>query len=136
MRDGRTRKVEAKKEKTDAVFADWAAQWSAVLVVVSGDAAGAEHPLDSPSTTVGRGGDSDLRLEDTSLSQEHAAIEFADGAFRIRDLNSTNGVVLNGSEVQVAELKHGDRIELGEQFLRFLLEKRERGPRPFRLPEE
>ena len=126
MRDGRTRKVEAKK-KPDARFADWAAHWRAVLVVTSGPAAGSEHLLETPTTTVGRGAEADLRLDDATLSQEHAAVEFTDGSFRIRDLNSTNGIVLKGSEVQVAELKHGDRIELGEQFLRFGLEKRQ-GP--------
>ena len=135
MRDGRTRKVEA-RQKVDASFAGWAKQWRAVLVVISGPAAGSEHLLESPSVIVGRGSEADLHLDDETLSQEHAVLEFADGAFRIRDLNSTNGIVLNGSEVSLAELKHGDRIELGEQFLRFLLEKRESGPRPFRVPEE
>lgn len=134
MRDGRTRKVET--SRTDASFANWASQWSAVLLVISGPAAGTEHPIEAPSTTVGRSPEADLRLDDSSLSQEHAVFEYADGALRIRDLNSTNGTVVNGSEVTVAELKHGDRIELGEQFLRFLLEKRERSPKTFTVSEE
>ena len=62
-------------------------------------------------------------------------LEFSDCGYRVRDLGSTNGTLLNGSEVKLAELKHGDRLEMGEQAFQFIIEERKRGPKTYVLSE-
>ena len=64
--------------------------------------------------TLGRGAGADVVIQDASISSLHAALEPCSSGFRLRDLGSTNGVRLNGSKVLTADLKHGDRFELGE----------------------
>lgn len=101
------------------------------LVVASGMAAGSEFLIETPRFCVGRGPDVDLAFADDAMSSQHAMLELAESGFRVRDLASTNGVRVNGAEVLSADLKHGDRIELGGHELRFLHEKASRGPKTF-----
>jgi pSer/pThr/pTyr-binding forkhead associated (FHA) protein len=58
------------------------------------------------------------------VSSEHAAFELDARGFGIRDLASTNHVVVNGKEVLSAALEHGDRIRLGECELQYVIEDR------------
>ena len=134
MRDGFTRKLEVGERNRG--FADFLAAFSPMLVVLSGELAGAEHAIDRPDLSVGRGPGVDLCFEDAAMSREHAAFEFAGGGIRIRDLGSTNGVRVNGAAVPAADLKNGDRIQLGEHHFQFVLEKRRREPRTYVLPDE
>ena len=46
-----------------------------------------------------------------------------------------NGVQVNGAPVQVAELEHGDRFQLGEHVFQLVLERRRREPRAYLLPD-
>ena len=52
------------------------------------------------------------------------------------DLGSTNQVLVNGGETLSAELKNGDKIELGEHEFQFVLEGRKRDPKTYRLEED
>jgi pSer/pThr/pTyr-binding forkhead associated (FHA) protein len=106
----------------------------ATLIVLEGEAQGAEFPLDRERVVLGRGPGVDLAFEDDAMSRLHAAIEWAEGGFSVVDLGSTNGTKHNGAAVERGELKHGDRIELGEHEFQFLLEARERKPRTHVLP--
>ena len=74
-------------------------------------------------------------IDDEAMSKNHAVFEFSDSSYRIRDLASTNGTLLNGSEIRIAELKHGDRIQMGEHVFQLVLEKRESCPRTYMLPD-
>lgn len=132
MRDGSTRQIQT----TDAneAFSRFLAKYQPSLVVLSGVAKGTEYPLDSERTTIGRGPGVDLAFEDTAMSATHAAVEFASDGFRIRDLDSTNGTQVNGSAASVAVLKHGDRLQLGEHQLQFVVEEREAVP-TYELPD-
>jgi pSer/pThr/pTyr-binding forkhead associated (FHA) protein len=58
-----------------------------------------------------------LRLENTSVSRRHALVSRRGDACRIRDLGSTNGTLVNGAAVTVAELLPGDEVRLGEVAL-------------------
>jgi pSer/pThr/pTyr-binding forkhead associated (FHA) protein len=133
MRDGSTRKLRGSARSQG--FSAFLASWRPAIVVLSGGAAGSEHALEQPSLSLGRGSDADVTFDDDSMSRVHAALEFVGGGFRIRDLGSANGVVLNGGRVEVGDLKHGDRFQLGRHLLQFLLEKREREPKAYVLPE-
>jgi pSer/pThr/pTyr-binding forkhead associated (FHA) protein len=83
--------------------------------------------------TLGRGPGVDLAFDDPAMSRQHAAIDFAEGAFRVHDLGSTNGLRVNGSRVQVSDLVHGDRIEFGTQVFQLVIDEREDTPNTYEL---
>jgi hypothetical protein len=104
MRDGLTRRLEQPERKDS--FSEFLTRWRATIVILSGDDAGTEHDLQRSHITLGRGPDTDLTFDDESMSREHAALEFTGGGFRIRDLGSMNGMLLNGGEARVGDLKN------------------------------
>lgn len=119
MQDGRTKKMEDSPEQSGNAFFD---SHRVTLVIASGPQAGSEYALDRSPVSVGRGPEADIPIDDSAMSCEHAAFELVDEGFRVRDLASTNGVRVNGGEVLSADLKHGDRVTLGEHEFRFLQE--------------
>ncbi len=91
------------------------------LVVVEGPGSGEQHPLRGKSIVVGRGEECDLALNDTSVSRVHALLEQDEhGRFHIVDRGSSNGVRVNGMEVDRIPLYAGDVIELGDVHLQFV----------------
>lgn len=81
-----------------------------------------EHPINKEVVTVGRDSANDLCLPDTSVSRYHCSIiREPGGRYVIKDLNSTNGSIVNGIQVDTAPLRHGDEIELGNYRIRFEL---------------
>jgi DNA-binding NtrC family response regulator len=62
---------------------------------------------------VGRSSPSDVIVDDTSLSRQHARFVGAPGGASVEDLGSTNGTTVGGEAVEQAELVHGDKVELG-----------------------
>ena len=133
MRDGLTRKLAVGER--DADFTRFLAGVRASLVVLEGAVAGAEHEIERPCTSLGRGPGVDLAFADPAMSKQHACVEWADGSLRVRDLGSMNGVLVNGAPVQAADLKHGDRFQLGEHVFQLVLEQRRREPRAYVLPD-
>jgi pSer/pThr/pTyr-binding forkhead associated (FHA) protein len=98
------------------------------VVVLQGPHRGAEYPLRREKTVLGRARSATLVFDEETLSREHAAIVYRAGRFILEDLGSANGCSLNGDPVQSAELKHGDRIQLGHIQLQLILEVREPEP--------
>jgi len=133
MHDGKTRKL--KQSEAVGSELDFFASHRATLVLVAGPGAGTEFALERGRVCVGRGDSADLSFDDAAMSREHAAFELSGGGYRIRDLASSNGVLVNGGAVLVADLKHGDRIELGEHRFQYLLETREREPSAYDLSD-
>jgi len=130
MKDGQTRKVATKSTRAGEGFL---ASHSATLVFASGALAGSEVELEKSRMTLGRGAGADVVLDHASISHEHAALELGDAGFRVRDLGSTNGVRVNGAKVMVAELKHGDKVELGSLAFRYVVAERPSTPPTHRL---
>ncbi len=104
------------------------------IVQISGGAAGSEHELTKERVTLGRDDSADLTFDDSAMSREHAALELGDEGFRLLDLGSTNGVLVNGASVSAADLKHGDRFQLGDHMFQYVLEERQRTPPEFKVP--
>jgi pSer/pThr/pTyr-binding forkhead associated (FHA) protein len=73
---------------------------------------------------VGRSRDSDVVLTDASVSRRHAEIrQKSDGGWVVIDLNSTNGVKVNGRQVTgETAIQPGDRLEIGTVNARFEVE--------------
>ena len=122
MKDGETRKL-VRSQVEKSLFL---ARHRTSLVVVQGHAIGTEYVLEADGITLGRGPGVDIAFEDDSMSRQHAAIELGSDGYHVRDMGSTNGLLVNGAKVDGADLKHGDRIQLGEHVLQYLIEKRER----------
>jgi pSer/pThr/pTyr-binding forkhead associated (FHA) protein len=126
MKDGRTRQVGvSRSERRDGYLSTHTVS----LVFASGPLAGSEVTLSKPRVTIGRGKDSEVVIDDPSISHQHAALELGSNGYRVRDLGSTNGVVVNGARMALAELKHGDRVALGQVELRYVVEARESAPK-------
>ena len=86
-----------------------------------------EKPLNKTPITIGRQPGLDLTIPARGASREHVRIgRLKDGSWAMKDLGSTNGTKLNGEKVDAARLKHGDKLELGEHTLQYLVERRER----------
>src|SRR5216684_6577610 len=102
-------------------------QESAFLIVISAKSAagiGRMHKLDRAEVVMGRSTEAEFQIEDDGISRKHAKV-LADGsgAFRLMDLGSTNGTFLNGSRVDTAPLKDGDKIQIGSNtVLKFSLQ--------------
>lgn len=76
---------------------------------------------------VGRAIDCDVYLEDDAASRHHAEIRTEAGKYYWRDLGSTNGTLVNGKKLPEGELHDGDRLQVGETVLSFVLEDRPEG---------
>ena len=134
MRDGFTRKL-AEAPKPNASFEEFIATTRPVRVVVAGGAEGTEYPIEAAVTTIGRDPGADVACDDDAMSREHAAVEFAGGGLRVRDLGSRNGTQVNGHDVKVSDLESGDRIALGGHVLQIVLEERKREPKTWVVEE-
>jgi pSer/pThr/pTyr-binding forkhead associated (FHA) protein len=71
------------------------------------------------TTRLGRALDNDIVIQDASVSRYHAAIEAANGAFRVRDLGSQNGTWLGDKRIEEAPLASGDAVKLGDARFTF-----------------
>jgi diguanylate cyclase (GGDEF)-like protein len=88
--------------------------------VVYGSRLGKAHYLQQPEQTIGRGASSDILIEEDSVSRRHARICVSLATTTVYDLDSTNGLFVNGHRVKEAELHDGDRLHLGETVLKYL----------------
>ena len=91
----------------------------ATLLVIGGVDQGARFELDGSDASVGRGVMNDIRILDTEMSRNHAAIGYEDGAFILKDRNSSNGTFANGISVQIHRLATGDQVQVGSTVLLF-----------------
>lgn len=78
-----------------------------------------EFNLNKERTAIGRKPQNDIRLDDPTVSGEHAVILKLQNYY-IEDMNSTNGVILNGKKVTRRQLAHGDIIRIGRHEMKFL----------------
>jgi hypothetical protein len=104
---------------------------SALLVVKRGPNAGSRFLLDKASTTAGRHPESDIFLDDVTVSRRHAAFEREGDEFIVRDVGSLNGTYLNRERIDEAALASGDEVQIGKFRLIFLT-----GPRRERIDPE
>ena len=95
-------------------------QGSALLVVKRGPNAGSRFLLDQPTTTAGRHPNSDIFLDDITVSRRHAQFRCVSGEFQIVDVGSLNRTHVNREPVDSAVLANGDQVQLGKFRLVFL----------------
>jgi pSer/pThr/pTyr-binding forkhead associated (FHA) protein len=73
--------------------------------------------LTKPVVVVGRHTDVELRLAYPDVSRRHCRLVFDDGVWQVNDLDSLNGIYVNGERMQEATLYEGDRLRIGEVTL-------------------
>ena len=93
---------------------------SALLVVKRGPNAGSRFLLDADVTTAGRHPESDIFLDDVTVSRRHAEIVREGDGFVVRDVGSLNGTYLNRGRIDAAALAGGDEVQIGKYRLVFL----------------
>ena len=86
---------------------------AAMLVVKRGPNAGSRFLLDRPVTSAGRHTDSDIVLDDITVSQHHAEIRRENRNFKVVDVDSYDGTYVNRELVGSAALVSGDEIQMG-----------------------
>jgi pSer/pThr/pTyr-binding forkhead associated (FHA) protein len=72
------------------------------------------HDLVDETVTIGRSPGNSIRLEDASVSGRHIELRLAGESCYLKDLNSTNGTLVNGAPVTSVQLHTGDRIRFGK----------------------
>jgi len=114
--------VEAADEEDDlAHYLEELPEGVALLVVRHGPNAGSSYRLDADRTTLGRHPDSDVFLDDITVSRRHVAIDRDGSTYRLRDAGSLNGTYVNRDRVDEAVLRHGDEVQVGRYRLTFVL---------------
>ena len=91
----------------------------ALLVVKRGPNAGSNFVIDKDVTTAGRHPESDIFLDDVTVSRRHAEVRRRDDRFFVRDLGSLNGTYVNRERVDETELASGDELQIGKFKLVF-----------------
>ncbi|MGH6656957.1 MAG: FHA domain-containing protein [Actinocrinis sp.] len=93
---------------------------NALLVVQRGPNAGSRFLLDAEVTTAGRAPDSDIFLDDVTVSRRHAEFTRAAQGYLVRDIGSLNGTYVNRERIEEVLLADGDEVQIGKYRLVFL----------------
>jgi FhaA, N-terminal domain/FHA domain len=108
--------VYRKPAETEAVSAE---DLGLAREIVSLTANDTKHELDGGRAVIGRSKDCDIQLADPNVSRKHAEVRQEGAAYWVVDLDSTNGMEVNGRRQKRAKLRQGDRITLGSTELVF-----------------
>jgi chromosome segregation ATPase len=101
----------------------------AELIRIDGDRKGTTHAL-VRRTRIGRATGCELHIDSSSVSRHHALILLGSREAIIEDLNSTNGVFVNGRKITRQLLNDGDTVTIGEEQFRFAVKHAPRAPEP------
>lgn len=91
----------------------------AVLILERGEDAGTTFDLVSATTVIGRTPESDVFLDDVTVSRKHASITYTAEGYVLTDAGSLNGTYVNGDRISSAVLHPGDEVLVGKFRLLF-----------------
>jgi pSer/pThr/pTyr-binding forkhead associated (FHA) protein len=91
-----------------------------VLVVRRGPGAGSRYALEQETTTLGRHPDSDIFLDDITVSRRHAVVTRLDDGYEVKDAGSLNGTYVNHERVETARLMQFNELQIGRFVLTFV----------------
>ena len=92
---------------------------TALLVVLRGPNTGARFLLDDDEVSSGRHPESDIFLDDVTVSRSHAIFSRSADSYRVRDTGSLNGTYVNRESIEEVELRTGDEVQIGKYRLVF-----------------
>jgi pSer/pThr/pTyr-binding forkhead associated (FHA) protein len=96
------------------------ARGPALVIRSGGGRVGETFLLDKDRLTVGRRTDSDIFLDDVTVSRDHAILVRRSNEYYIDDGGSLNGTYVNRTRIESQRLKHGDELQIGKYKLAFL----------------
>jgi hypothetical protein len=99
----------------------------ALLVVARGPSSGSRYLLDTEVITAGRQPDSDIFLDDVTVSRRHAEFRRIDEGFAVRDVGSLNGTYVNRDRIDDVLLSDGDEVQIGKFRLMYFASRRAAG---------
>lgn len=91
-----------------------------MFVVRRGPKRGSRIALDADEVTIGRHPESDIFLDDVTVSRRHAVVRRVGNGYEVSDAGSLNGTYVNQSRVESAELVDGDEVQIGKFKLVYL----------------
>lgn len=89
----------------------------AKLVITQGETEHTIELVEARKVSIGRHSANDIVLKDVKSSRNHAQISYIKNGFVLQDLNSTNGVLVNGEKMIKRRLEHGDEIMIGDTVM-------------------
>ena len=95
----------------------------AMVVVHRGASKGARFLIAQDRSSIGRSPESEIFLDDVTVSRSHAVIERSGQGFLLTDLGSLNGTYINNQSLNSKELVCGDEIQIGKFHLIFISAK-------------
>src|SRR3954466_5497545 len=120
--------VEAAEDNDDlATYLEGLPPGVGLLVVRHGPNAGSSFRLESEHTNVGRHPDSEIFLDDVTVSRRHVVIDRNEGGYVLRDVGPLNGTYVNRERADEAALRHGDEVQVGRYRLSFVIGERRDG---------
>ncbi|HET9501117.1 MAG TPA: FHA domain-containing protein [Marmoricola sp.] len=105
--------------EADAAAVNALPSGSALLVVLRGPGAGSRYLLDTDKVSAGRHPESDIFLDDFTVSRRHAEFTRDEGSFRVADVGSLNGTYVNMDRIDDVLLQNGDEVRIGKFRLVF-----------------
>jgi pSer/pThr/pTyr-binding forkhead associated (FHA) protein len=100
--------------EADAAAVDALPAGSALLVVQRGPGAGSRYLLDTDVVTAGRHPDSDIFLDDITVSRRHVEFRREAGGYHVHDVGSLNGTYVNRDRIDEVSLQNGDEVRIGK----------------------
>ncbi|MFL6155378.1 MAG: FHA domain-containing protein [Marmoricola sp.] len=105
--------------EADAAAADALPAGNALLIVQRGPGAGSRYLLDTDLVSAGRHPESDIFLDDITVSRRHVEFRREGATFRVSDVGSLNGTYVNRDRIDDALLQNGDEVRIGKFRLVF-----------------
>ena len=99
---------------------DVVAKGAALVIRSGGGRVGESFPLDGDRMTVGRRPESDIFLDDVTVSRDHAMLVHRSDEWFLDDLGSLNGTYVNRQRIESQRLADGDELQIGKYKLSFL----------------
>ncbi len=93
------------------------------LVVIKGPSIGEKFLIEKTDFHIGRTPESDILLDDITVSRRHAMLVKTKDDYIITDTGSLNGIYVNGEIIEKAILKNGDRIQIGKYIFLYFSNK-------------
>jgi len=94
------------------------------LKVLEGEEKGTVYPVTKPRVTIGRS-NADINLDDRATSRVHCALEVSAQGVMLRDLDSTNGTLMNDVPIDIAELTPGSTFRVGRHLFQLVITPKE-----------
>lgn len=114
--------LEAEEREPDiAQLREMAKKGVSLVVRSGGDMAGEAFSPEGEKTTIGRDTESDIFLDDITVSRNHAVLIRQDDGYVVQDQGSLNGTYVNNVRVETQKLSDGDQLQVGKYKLTFIV---------------